>query len=408
VRLPTPLSIVAPALALALLTLAGAAAANDGSRIHAHLAAELEATPARGSDQLQLRVDGTTLVLSLEDNLGLLSTLDSAQRQAALAGGNRFVSGRIEGISESWLRLSMIENRWAGAYFDGSELFLLDPIDAVREALVSPAPKSAGYVVYRLRDVELPGLLDEIVEVPAGKRAEADTRTDYAGFARHLGAVSAGSAASKNAVRQLRLTVVTDTEFSSVHGGNRDAVVASRVNIVDGIYTDQFQTRIVVGELRHLSANDTLNTTVVSGSDSLLLRFRTFMNSGAGSSIPKGGLNHLFSGKDFDGSTVGVAYVNVLCSSSFGYGINQVRAANSTTALTIAHEMGHNFGASHDGQSGSSCEAQTGTWLMSPSINGSNMFSPCARTVVVPRINVANCLQPVSSVGRLFANGFER
>lgn len=398
-------STFARALGALALAISAAAVASDETRIHAHSEARLEADP-RAPDRLSLQIEGQTLHLRLRENSALLASLPPAARASGNALGTHF-EGEIEGIAGSWLRLSLVDGHYSGAYFDGAELVLLDRADTLASSLVKRAPTSPdALLAYRLRDVELPGLIDEVVTVPGYPLKAAPARSDYASFTRHLRGAS-GTEKLGAPVRQMRLTVITDTEFGSVHGSSRDAVVASRVNVVDGIYSDQFQTRIVVGELRHLSDNGTLNTTVVSGSDTLLTRFRTYMFSGAGSGIPKGGLNHLFSGKDFDGSTVGVAYVATLCSTSFGYGINQVRAANTTTALTIAHEMGHNFGASHDGQSGSVCESQTGSWLMSPSLNGSSTFSPCARTSIEPRIQQATCFQPVTVEAGLFRNGFE-
>jgi hypothetical protein len=87
------------------------------------------------------------------------------------------------------------------------------------------------------------------------------------------------------------------------------------------------------------------------------------------------------------------------------YGVNQVRAANNTTALTIAHEMGHNFGAPHDGESGSACATQAGSWLMSPSLNGSSTFSPCTLAQMADDISRATCLVDIS--GNIFRNSFE-
>lgn len=379
------------------------ALAAGGPQILVHSRVEVS---ARAPHELNVDIEGLTLEFELAPNETLLDGLPRAQQEALAAEGQRFLQGRIKGVDSSWARISIIEGSYSGAWFDGRELFLLDPVTSIRSQLVQPA-QATGYIAYRLRDIEFAGPIDEVVHAPGTVAKQVTQRFDYAHFGAHLRRSANALSDLRAPVRQLRLTVVTDTEFSSMHGGNRDAVVASRLNTVDGIYSDQFQTRIVLGQLTHLADNGTLNTTVVSGSDTLLSRFRSYMNSGAGSSIPKGGLNHLFSGKDFDGSTVGVAYVSVLCSTSNGYGINQVRAANNTTALTIAHEMGHNFGASHDGQTGSVCASQSGSWLMSPSLNGSSTFSPCSRTSIEPRISSATCFQPITVPGVVFSNGFE-
>ena len=398
------------ALPALLLLCAAAVNAQAGSaqtksaRIHAHAGAEMGQARA-GSESLRVEVDGIALDLSLRPNALLLEGLGEVGRQRLRDAGHRFLEGEIVGLEGSWVRLSRVDGRYSGAWFDGSELFLLDPAEAVA-GLLSEPPKG-GHVVYRLSDLELPAFGEDAVEAPAfaPRPTTLPKRASYRAFAGHLGKSMGLADGARSAVRQLNLTVVTDTQFSARHGANRDAVVATRLNVVDGIYSDQFQTRIAVTELRHLG--DNANMTSTSGS-TLLGQFRTFMTTGAGSTIPKGGLNHLLSGRDFDGNTAGVAYVNVLCSSNSGYGINRMPNNNNTWSLVVAHELGHNFGASHDGQTGSNCASQTGAWLMSPSINGSSTFSPCSRERIEPRIAAASCLVPLVVEGALFGNGFER
>jgi hypothetical protein len=388
--------------------LASAAVSAEGARILAHSPVAIVASSTDAPTRIELRLEGNSLSMLLEPNAELLASLQDAQRDAFSSRGELFMRGNIEGIDSSWVRLSRVKGRWSGAWWDGTELFLLDPTDAVQTQLKSKAD-GAAHVAYRLSDIEMPSLLNDMVSLPGYALGAKSARTDYASFGRHLAASSVfdGAQPKGGPVRQMRITVVTDTEFSSTHGSERDAVVASRVNVIDGIYSDQLQTRIVLGELRHLSSNGTLNITAVSGEDTLLDRFRTYMFSGAGSSIPKGGVNHLFSGKNFDGSTLGVAYVGALCNTQFGYAINEVRVANTTSALVVAHEMGHSFGSDHDGEMGSACSGQTGAWLMSPSINGSTQFSPCSINTIMPEINAATCFTPVTSVPSLFSNGFE-
>lgn len=60
----------------------------------------------------------------------------------------------------------------------------------------------------------------------------------------------------------------------------------------------------------------------------------------------------LFSGENFGGATIGLAYVGTMCG-SYSAGIDQTTSASELyNAQVVAHEMGHNFDMSHDSASG--------------------------------------------------------
>jgi hypothetical protein len=343
-----------------------------------------------GERTLELRLPGRVLSLQLSPHRSLLQRVPAAVRQNLSGRGFQPFRGQLKEVPGSWVRLHLYRGQWQGAWFDGEMLHLLDPVAAVKG--LGTAPRGAAYVVYRLDDVWLQGMQHDEAEAPS-----ADL------YWRELPGLAV--TASKAGLRELSLTVVTDTEFSALHGNDRDSVVAGRLNVIDGIYSEQLQVRVALGHLQHLDANGSLS---VTDGSTLLSTFRSYMNSGDGSAIPKGGLSHLFSGKDFDGNTAGVAYVGTLCSSSSGYGVNQVRGTSAVTAVIVAHEMGHNFGARHDGQSGSPCAGQTGSWLMSPSVSGSQTrFSQCSLDTILPRIATAGCLRSVISSSGFYGDGFE-
>ncbi|MGH8308590.1 MAG: M12 family metallo-peptidase, partial [Steroidobacteraceae bacterium] len=43
-----------------------------------------------------------------------------------------------------------------------------------------------------------------------------------------------------------------------------------------------------------------------------------------------------------------------------------------------AHEIGHNFDAPHDGDTGAACASTPQSFLMAPRLNGSQQFSSCS------------------------------
>lgn len=87
---------------------------------------------------------------------------------------------------------------------------------------------------------------------------------------------------------------------------------------------------------------------------------------------------HLWSGRNFDGSTIGIAYLGVICGGS-SYGANQILFSgnlNSRVGL-FAHELGHNWSAEH-------CNGQNECKIMCSGLGGCNGLGNPARFAAVP------------------------
>jgi hypothetical protein len=110
------------------------------------------------------------------------------------------------------------------------------------------------------------------------------------------------------------------------------------------------------------------------------------------------GLTHLYTGRNFDTSTVGIAWRGALCDRYFGAGLSQGRAGLITDSLIAAHEIGHNFGAEHDGQPGSSCADEAETYIMAPSVNGNDQFSACSIAVMQAEAARSRCVAALPAV----------
>ena len=160
-------------------------------------------------------------------------------------------------------------------------------------------------------------------------------------------------------VAACRLAIETDFQFFQKFGNAPDATayVTGLIAAVSDVYFEHVQTTLTIAYLGlHSTSADPWNAPDVGASaGALLSEFRSSWNS---SGWPvSADLAHFMSGADLGG---GIAYVNVLCSPNFAYGVSGNMNGNidwgswtgNSGSLTwdfvvVAHELGHNFGAEH-------------------------------------------------------------
>jgi len=176
-------------------------------------------------------------------------------------------------------------------------------------------------------------------------------------------AIVPGTAAAV-ALREIELGTEADALFVSQTGGAAaaNARILSIVNMVNGIYeTDLGLTNRVVVQRTHVGS-DPYTTT---DSSVLLDQFRSrFLSSVA--TVYDDAM--LFSGRNFDGSTVGVAWVRAACT-QYRFGISQfLNQSDFYTSLIAAHELGHTLGAYH-----------TSSGIMYASITGESYFNQASK-----------------------------
>jgi len=377
-------------------------ASTDGlareASLRAFEALDLSGANTRAPEAMQIRAFGRLFSLELTPNAELMAALPARRRERA-TDGDVFLKGSLSGRPGSWVRLNRIDGQFSGGFFDGRELYLIDSAAGLVRQQQRAAADDAT-IVFRFSDLELPIHIDEgAVATPSG--ATADATADYGEFVTHLQEVAA---LEGDAMFAMPVTIVSDVEFSNRHGSNTASVVLGRINFIDGIYSNQLGVGIALWHHEILSSNGSLTAT---DSSELLGQFRTFMTGGDGSALPFKGLAHLLTGRNLDGGTVGIAYLNVLCSNSFGFGVDQNLSNDTTSALVLAHELGHNFAARHDNDE-ESCPAETIAGIMSSSINGSQKFSDCSLAAMGPALDdAAACLVETATGEAVFADGFE-
>ena len=92
----------------------------------------------------------------------------------------------------------------------------------------------------------------------------------------------------------------------------------------------------------------------------------------------------LWTDRDFDGTTIGLAYIGVVCN-SYRYNVLQDWSSNATLKkVMVTHELGHNFGSGHDA---------VGTFfVMSPAVNNTTAWSGPSISVIESYYSGISCL----------------
>ena len=338
----------------------------------------------RGAGSVTLSFDamGKAFVLDLEPNAHLLSGLTGS----SLADGIEVYRGSLVGNPDSWARIVVFNGMPRGLVWDGNEMFSIESPDDSALQITAPA-------IYRLADMTiLPGSMSCGSEAVSGNGAAV--------FSQLMGELGTAMAQGPGAISEINFSAIGDFEFTSNYADDAaaEAAMLDRLSRVDGIFSQQVgvQISVPVRETHSNVADPFSDETDPSAFVAELGLYRESLSTHSNQ-----GLTHLFTGRDLDGTTVGIAYTGALCSTRFGAGLSEGSTDPNFDSLVAAHEIGHNFGAPHDGQMGSACESETDPYIMAPMLNGSNQFSACSIAEMaddIAQAAQAGCITPVPAV----------
>ena len=345
---------------------------KDGSNVSRKLTA---------AEPVSLSFDalGQAFELRLEPNHALIA----AASRTTLPEGVSVYRGQLEGSPGSWARIVIHNGAPTGLVWDGNQMFAIEAPGDSAVAATSP-------VIYRLADVYIqPGSTSCGSAATGGNGAAA--------YQKLIGELGGTILRGPGAVEEITFGAIGDFEFTTDKGGdaNAAAAITTRLNNVDGIFSSQLGVQITIQTMETFStAADPFSDTGDAGT--LLDELGIYRQATPAQSSQ--GLTHLYTGRDLDTSTVGIAYTGALCSTRFGAGLSEGNGSAMFDSLIAAHEIGHNFGAPHDGQAGSACESEPEDFLMAPSLNGSDQFSACSITQMQDDIAAAPCINPLPSI----------
>ena len=292
--------------------------------------------------------------------------LTSNRRLAQVAGGSsmQLYKGTLEGVPGSWARISVQDGLPRGMIWDGSELFV---VDAAAEGVNFGA---AGTVMFKLSDAVLErgvSFIGDAVDKPG------DAAAAYGNL---IGELRANALQAGVATEGVEISVLGDAAFVARYASEtqaRDALLA-RLNNVDGIFSSQVGVELQVVSME-LAGGFTAGLTATTDSSDLLGELAQVRQ--ASPALYATGLTHLFTGRQLDGNSAGIAYTLALCSRRFAASLTMAHSSSVLDTLITAHEIGHVFGAPHDGTQQCAATPQN-QFIMTPSLTTSvSAFSQC-------------------------------
>lgn len=158
------------------------------------------------------------------------------------------------------------------------------------------------------------------------------------------------------------IAIEADIQFYQLNGSNVTTTqndITNVMNQVEFIYNRDCDIQYDITTI--MVTTTAVYTTNAAGS--LLSQFAARWNS-VHAGIPRD-LAHLFTGRNLDGSTIGIAQLASVCNLGSAYGLSQSRYTsnfNSRVGLTC-HEVGHGWSAQH-------CNSATPCYIMCSGLGG--------------------------------------
>jgi hypothetical protein len=144
---------------------------------------------------------------------------------------------------------------------------------------------------------------------------------------------------------------------------------------VDGIFSSQVGVELQVVSV-NIAGELTAGLSATTDSSALLEELGRLRQQSP--ALVDTGLTHLFTGRQLDGDSAGIAYTLALCSPRFAASLAMAHSSAALDTLITAHEIGHVFGAPHDGTEQCASTPQN-QFIMTPTLNTSvTSFSQCS------------------------------
>jgi hypothetical protein len=247
-------------------------------------------------------------------------------------GPVRTFRGKVRGMEEAEARFNITDEKIEGVIITPGERYYFEPASNY-----TSDAKTTDYLFYKGSDVI------EGVHGACATTMEAKLQNELERLAPKAGAVPEATG-----LRQVEMATEADYDYVNYFGSSAaaNAEILNIMNQVDGIYQQQLGVSFrVVYQHTWATVDDPYSST---DAVTVLNEFTNYWNANITRARD---LAHLWTNKLMDGGqTAGIAWTGILCrDQAHSYGVS-MRVLDGVKYTIAAHEIGHNFGASHPDQ----------------------------------------------------------
>ena len=282
--------------------------------------------------------------LDLAENTELIEKL---QFDRSESNGTHY-RGKLLAHDDSWVRVSNIGGRWKGLVSFNGQMFTIAgspeqsrylAVAGSNGATILAAAPVANYEHFKCG---IKGHAHRIFELPKHSALQSAVPVPLSTLCDQSLGIHCVFAEAE---------FVFDPAFQQAFPNDTDSEALAIINMVEGPYLNQMGIALDAVTIRTQGTSE-FSTTTDAGillDDILDKRVRGQISD----DINNQSLFHFVTGRVFNDDTVGAAFINTLCTSS-AVGASQVVSNQfgdrdtRLTAMVVAHEFGHNFGADHD------------------------------------------------------------